>query len=210
MFFGHRSVRASSATFEKVGRVVPNAPLARDSRKPRGNASYSRSAFTLLEILLALAIIGLLAAVLIGASDRVLDNKPTSVDEMFWAAVQEARKSALRHEREVYLRFVDDRETGRAFVVTDGPETKPFPIPSKADTRDLSVDFLRAQKGGNAILIAGVLVETQPIKVVTFFPDGTCTGFRVQVYRNGAAHQLAIDPWTCAPVLTPPDPYAPK
>ena len=51
-----------------------------------------------------------------------------------------------------------DRETGRAFVVTDGPETKPFPIPAKADTRDLSVDFLRAQKGGHTMLIAGVLL----------------------------------------------------
>jgi hypothetical protein len=48
-----------------------------------------------------------------------------------------------------------------------------------------------------------VLLETQPVGHVTFYSDGTCTAFRLQIMRNGAAHILSIDPWTCAPVLTP-------
>ena len=34
-----------------------------------------------------------------------------------------------------------------------------------------------------------------------FYPDGTCTAFRVQFRVGANAWQLAIDPWTCAPVL---------
>jgi hypothetical protein len=40
---------------------------------------------------------------------------------------------------------------------------------------------------------------------VTFYDDGTCTPFRVQLRTNAGAHMLTIDPWTCAPVLTKSD-----
>jgi general secretion pathway protein H len=53
-----------------------------------------------------------------------------------------------------------------------------------------------------------MLIESQPIPFVTFFSDGTCTAFRAQFVRNGGTSMLAIDPWTCAPVLTPTDPNA--
>jgi prepilin-type N-terminal cleavage/methylation domain-containing protein len=51
--------------------------------------------FTLLEILLALAVIGLLSAVLIGGSARLLATKPLTPDDVFWKAVAQARKDAL-------------------------------------------------------------------------------------------------------------------
>ena len=76
---------------------------------------------------------------------------------------------------------------------------------------DLVVDFLPAgTKGGNLIVIGGVAVESQPIKYVTFYPDGTCTPFRAQFQRNGGSYTLSVDPWTCAAMLTPPDPNAPS
>lgn len=163
----------------------------------------------MLEILLALAIIGLLAGILIGGAGQLLADRPRGVDEMFWKAVQAARKAALQHEREVQLRFVNDREKGAAFVLTDGGETKQFPVVVPADG-DLAVDFLTTQKGGNVILVAGVMIETQLAKFVTFYPDGTCTSFRLQIVQRGATQMIAIDPWTCAAVLTPPDPNAPR
>jgi prepilin-type N-terminal cleavage/methylation domain-containing protein len=167
--------------------------------------------FTLLEILLAMAIIALMAAVLIGGAGRLLSDRPMTVDEVFFKAVMEARKCALTHERNVYLRYVgDDRDKGKLFVVLDGEQKKEFPIPPQAITPDFAVDFLSTQKGGNLVLVGGVVLETMPITAVTFYSDGTCQPFRLQVMRNGAAGITAIDPWTCAPVLTPPDPNAPK
>lgn len=162
----------------------------------------------MLEVLLAIAIIALLAGVLIGGSAQLLNTQPASVDDIFWKAVQTARQSALKSGREALLTFVNDKDNGKEFVVDNTESKQALPIPAAlADT--LEVTFLSTQKGGNAILVAGVVVETQVVSPVVFYPDGTCTPFRMQVYNRGGAHVVAIDPWTCAPILTPPDPNAP-
>ncbi len=166
--------------------------------------------FTMLEILLALAIIGLLAGVLIGGSAALLNQKPVAVEDVFWSAVQQARKGALSHEREVLLRFFNDRERGKGFEVIDGVETKTFPLHARVATNDLVVDFLGTQKGGPTVLIAGVLLETTKLPHVRFYSDGTCESFRLQIAGATGSHVLSIDPWTCAPILTPPDPNAPR
>lgn len=184
--------------------LASTAPIAPRRIAARGGR---RAAFTLLEILLSLAIIGLFAAILIGGSSRLMSDQPMSVDETFWVAVREARKTALKNEREVRLSFESDRENQPAFVLNDAGTVQKFPIhPSMRE--DLSVEFFTTQKGGPTILVAGVLLESRPAKYVAFYPDGTCMAFRAQVARLGGAHTLSIDPWTCAPVLTPADPFA--
>lgn len=176
-------------------------------------------AFTLLEVLLALAIIALLGGVLVSGTARLLSDTPETPTEIFWQAVQETRKAALKAEREMRLKF--DREK-KQFVIVDGraptrlaadgftveeAPVKVFPVPGVADSQ-FEVSFLSSAKGGPMILVGGVLLESQPIPFVTFYPDGTCTAFRAQFTRSGAASTLAIDPWTCAPVLVT-DPNAP-
>ena len=178
--------------------------------------------FTLLEVLLAIAIIALLAGVLVGGAAHLMVQQPVSASDVFWAAVREARKTALKSEHEIRLKFDKDK---KQFLLLDGlaPTTlatdgftreerplKQFPV-SPATGSDLTVDFLgpATKGGGNAILVGGVLIESQTIPFVTFYSDGTCTAFRAQFARNGGTSILAIDPWTCAPVLTPNDPNAP-
>lgn len=187
----------------------------------RPTARLSRRGFTLLEVLVSIAIIALVAAVLVGGSARLLSEQPVTPHEVFWKAVQEARKSALKLEHEVRLKFDKER---KQFVLIDGvaPSTlaadgftreetalKQFPIPSLAGS-DLTVDFLpqASKSGGSAILVGGVMIESQSIPYVSFFSDGTCTAFRAQFMRNGGSSILNIDPWTCAPILTPVDPNA--
>jgi general secretion pathway protein H len=162
----------------------------------------------MLELLLALAIIALLGTVLIGGSASLLSDKPVSADEVFWKAVQEGRKDALRTGIEARLTFVDDKDKGKAFIVTHGSTPQPFPLPPTTGA-DLVVSFLTTQKGASAILVAGQMVETQTVPAVIFYGDGTCTAFRAQFQRGGSTHLVTIDPWTCAPMLTPPDPNAP-
>ncbi len=145
---------------------------------------------------------GIMAAVLIGTGSRVMSEKPVSPDEVFWAAVQEARKMALKSQRDVALRFADDKDKGKQFSITNGETTKDFPVPKAGD---LEVTFLVPQPGGNLIMIAGTAIETQKIPAVVFYGDGTCTAFRTQFFRDGATHIVAIDQWTCAPVLTADD-----
>lgn len=185
-------------------RQTRERPGGRVTGRTTDGLRHRRSGFTLLEILLALGLVALFATVLIGGSTGLLRDKPVSADEVFWKACLEARKAALHTEREVKLSFADDRDHGKRFVVNDGIAARDFPITGASP--DLAVNLLSAQKGfGNAIVMAGQVVEMQSLPFVTFYPDGTCSAFRVQIRVHADAHILSIDPWTCAEVLTPPD-----
>ena len=162
-----------------------------------GAAAPSGRGFTLLEILLALALMGLLAAVLVTGSVNLLSEKPATPEAVFWKAVQQSRAAALTAEREVHLSF-DAKEM--AFVVDDGASAQKLRV-SVSATKELTVDFLAASPGQSAVLIGGALVSTQTVPSVTFYPDGTCGAFRLQVRTGGPAHLLNIDRWTCAQVL---------
>lgn len=155
----------------------------------------ANAAFTLLEILLALALLGLLSAALVAGANHLLDSRVRAAPDIFWEAVREARRTALKGETEVRLRF-DEKE--KSFVVDGGDATSAFPVTA---TRDLSISFLPAQSGGGSILIGGVLSDSRSLPGVTFYGDGTCSPFRIQFRTGGAVQIIAIDPWTCAPIL---------
>lgn len=159
------------------------------------NTLHLEQAFTLLELLLAIAIMGLIAGVLVTGGANLLSDKPATPEAVFWKAVQQSRQASLTAEREVRLSY-DPK--GQAFVLDDGAVPRTLPVPA---TRDLAVDFLSAQPSQSSVLIGGELVDTKTVPAVTFYPDGTCSPFRAQFRAGGAAHVLAIDPWTCAPVL---------
>ena len=55
------------------------------------------------------------------------------------------------------------------------------------------------------MLLGGQLVETKTLPYVTFYGDGTCSPFRLQIRTTGEARVIAIDPWTCSLVLTSDD-----
>ncbi|HEY0969019.1 MAG TPA: prepilin-type N-terminal cleavage/methylation domain-containing protein [Opitutaceae bacterium] len=152
--------------------------------------------FTLLEILLVLGLIGLLAGVLISGSARLLADRPVTVEAVFWEAAAATRRDALQHNHDVTLRY---DAKARAFVGTFYAGEARFPVPEG----EVKVDFLPAANptGAGLVLIGGLLVDTRTLPSVTFYGDGTCQPFRVQVATGGPVRTLAIDPWTCAPVL---------
>lgn len=163
----------------------------------RARPAHARAAFTLLEILLAVALLGLLSAALISVAADLTDNRPRTAQEVFWESVRSARKTALKAQTEVTLSF-DAKE--KRFVVDNRGKPQMFPILAAGD---LTVDLLQAQSG-SSVLIGGQLVDTRTLPRVSFYEDGTCMPFRVQFRTNGPAQIIAIDPWTCAPVLTEP------
>ena len=156
--------------------------------------------FTLLEILLALALIALMGTIFIGGSQAMLADKVKSPDDEFWVACATARRQALEDRHSVLLSY-DPK--AKAFALNDGVTVKDLPV---TGPDDLVIDFHPAQSSsGSQVLVAGTLVETEPVASVTFYNDGTCTPFRAQIRANGDAHLLSIDPWTCAPVLSKSD-----
>jgi prepilin-type N-terminal cleavage/methylation domain-containing protein len=156
--------------------------------------------FTLLEILLALALVALLGTIFIGASQAMLSDKAKGLDEQFWLMCTAARKQALEDRRSVVVAY--DQKT-KGFIFSEGAGRLSVPV---TGPEDLAIDFHPAQLSSiSESLVGGTAVETGPITSVTFYNDGTCTPFRAQIRANGGAHTLAVDPWTCAPVISSSD-----
>jgi prepilin-type N-terminal cleavage/methylation domain-containing protein len=162
------------------------------------SATGEPGGFTLIEILLALALVGLLSWIFVGGSTALLANQDSSPDDQFWKAVGVARKAALESQQDVLLAY-DPKAKG--FVLTSAAGSKTAIAVTGAD--DLAIDFHpAASDSSSSVLIGGTLVDTTPLGAVTFYSDGTCTNFRAQVRTKAGAHLLAVDPWTCAPMLT--------
>jgi general secretion pathway protein H len=158
-----------------------------------------RRGFTLLEILMALALISLLAGVLVTGTTHLLDEGTKTPSEMLLKAIADSRRMAVQNDCEVTLAFNRD---ARAFVLTSyktgtGVVAASLPVTAEGD---FGLDFLVPRKG-NSVLIGGVLVETSTVPSVSFYADGTCTAFRAQITGTSDPEVIAIDPWTCAPVL---------
>ena len=161
-----------------------------------GGNGLRRAGFTLLEILLALALLALLVGATVSISADLAGSKSVTAEDQFWKALTEARKEALTLEKQTTLKFDDQT---KAFVVENDSGTRSFPV--TVGTGKLTVDFLPSQSTNNVMLLGGDVVETKGMPYVTFYPDGTCTPFRIQFRHGGPAHVIGIDPWTCAEVL---------
>jgi prepilin-type N-terminal cleavage/methylation domain-containing protein len=140
-------------------------------------------AFTLVEILAVLAIIGLVSALLIGSGGEYLRNlAKDDAETVALGAITSARHDAVLHGRDLELRYDDkarqlDWGEGQAAVLGDS-EVRLLP-PAKV----------------SAMLVGGREVEA-PLARVRFYADGTCDPFRLEIVRGQASEILNIDPWT--------------
>ena len=167
----------------------------RSLRRRLGSRAAPR-AFTLLEILIVLALIGLLSGVLITGAGRLLKKGPATPEQIFWQVVAKSRRHALLETKDVRVRF---DEKARALVArdVDGVEVVRDFLPE-----NVKLEFLTASANGQAMLIAGERVDTTTLPRVIFYADGTCTAFRAQLRgATGVLRTLTIDPWTCAPSI---------
>lgn len=162
----------------------------------RVSPAAKASAFTLLEILLVLGLIALISAVLAVGISNVFNNDHPAPDDVFWQACRSAQKMAALSERETSLSFDAAK---KELVWSNGLQTGSAAFDNSRG--NVSLQFLQAAEGGSRIMIAGTVVETQEVSRVMFYPDGTCTAFRVQFRVGSSAWQAGVDPWTCAPVL---------
>jgi hypothetical protein len=149
-------------------------------------------------VLVTIALIALLTGVLVVGVSRLLGDRPKSPDDLFWAAVEASRHDALLNHRDLRLSF--DPKTHQ-FVANAPTEEMRYPFLPKETAE---VDFLgpQAPGGSSSVLIGGQLEETQTIPAVMFYHDGTCSAFRVQFKSRNGVRVFAIDPWTCAPMLS--------
>ncbi len=148
---------------------------------------------------MAIALISLLAGVLVTGTTHVLEEGSKTPTELLLKAIGDARRLAVESDGEVALAYSKDT---RVFTLTSykggvGAVAATIPVVTEGE---FGLDFLVARKG-NSVLIGGVLVETSTVPSVSFYPDGTCTAFRAQITGLENPEVIAIDPWTCAPIL---------
>jgi general secretion pathway protein H len=176
-----------------------DVPTAFKSFRRRG------SAFTRLEVMMVLALLGLLAGLFISAARNFNDDRAKTAEDIFWETVRAARKQALLSGRDVrvsYAASAKDEPPALVLNAEGGEERHPF-----IGMGEVKIDFLSSEKSRATILLGGEMVETQTKPSVTFYGDGTCSPFRVQIRgATGSARSLAIDPWTCAEVLPAAEP----
>lgn len=162
-----------------------------------------RRAFTLIEMLLAIALIALFSTIFVVNFDSLLSvSEDQAVESAFWSASREARTRALLQRRPQWLRF---DEKGAAFIVEEagGEHRKSFAI--DRDNWDsatkVEVAFQKKVPPNKFTLRQGELVDVRDIPAARFFPDGTCLPFRVAIDIDGAETEIEIDPWTGARLL---------
>ncbi len=146
--------------------------------------------FTLVEILLVLALLALLAAVFIPGVNSILrEISSRGPEQIISETILAARGAALETGRTVELNYNGEE---RQFT-WNAALPPPKPLPAEIKLTLLPVET------GNVVLLGGEMTETGDLKQVRFFPDGTCDPFRVQVQEGkNPARRLSVDPWTCA------------
>ena len=97
--------------------------------------------FTLLEILLVLALVGLIGALLAAGITRVFSDDHPAPEDVFWQACRSAQKLASLSEREVSLGF-DAKE--KKLVWSNGLETDEASFDPAGG--EVSVQFLQAPR----------------------------------------------------------------
>ena len=172
--------------------MTPANVNARISGQP-ARGKCRPAAFTLIEVLLVIALLGLGAMLMVnGASDLIRTREPRP-DEIFWEAVTSARQLALEGNQTVVFKYDKEKHALSWSAKPEANHTLAYP--------GYLLEFLPVIEQGT-VLIGGQLTETTVLKRVRFYGDGGCDAFRAQLTdAKGHRATLAIDPWTCAPII---------
>lgn len=202
-----RRPRRQQAGSGGVSGRAPREDLWRDERSRAIGRSIRNRGFTLIEILLVIALIGLFSVLFVVNLESLMRQSDSdSVETAFWQATREARTRALVERHTQTVRFDEKAE---AFVVEEGGgvNTRVFAI-SKDDwspETKLEVAFQKSLPASQYSLVQGRLVELREVASVEFYPDGTCTPFTVAMTVGSSEHSIEIDPWTGAELLPSED-----
>jgi general secretion pathway protein H len=172
-------------------------------RISQGSVGSVRRAFTLIEMLLVIALIGIFSTIfVVNFATLLSESESQAVESAFWSAAREARLRALLERQPQWLRFEKDEAV---FVVEEAGGGKPlkFDIDRKSwdPGTELEVVLEKKVPPNKFTLRQGELVDVREIAAAQFFPDGTCLPFQLSMTINGAESDIVIDPWTGARLL---------
>ncbi len=161
-----------------------------------------RSGFTLFELLLVLALIGLFSTVFVlNIGSLMKDGEMETLEREYWRAVESARTGAVFEQQ---AHFLEWDPKGKRFLVLSGGTAQAFPVEIDSPV-DLEIDvrFEEIAPENSYVLIAGRLVEKREIVKVGFFPDGTCSPYEVSMKIADFETRFQMDPWTGVQLVNP-------
>ncbi len=162
-----------------------------------------RCGFTLVELMLTMALIALLSSLFIWNINALLkQGELEALQNELWAAVEKAKQSAVFSRQRHRVRFDKDQQ---AFMVSSGGEEVPFIVDTSGMGEDIEIEvlFKKVLPRDGYRLVRGELVTHREVDSVTFYPDGTCTPFSVDLTIGDYKSGYQIDPWTGSQLTTP-------
>lgn len=170
-----------------------------------GMAGEARKAFTLIEMMLTIALIAMLSSLFIWNINSMLkQGELEALQNELWKAVEQAKQSAVFSRTPRVVRF--DKEL-QAFIVSAGSEQLTFEVDTDSFSEGVEIEVIFSEtlpKDGYR-LVRGELVTQREIESVTFYPDGTCTPFSVDLKIAEYESSFQIDPWTSSQLTRPED-----
>lgn len=156
--------------------------------------SRNRAAFTLIEILVALALIALASGLLVGNLGTLLKELgPEPLPTQLHLAIREARYQAALRKESVLLRF--DAETA-TFLITTSQGTQIEARPTKLDPEEETLEVTFRQYLPGRGLNADARQETIEIDHVRFNPDRSSTPFLAEVREGMEESTHRYDPFS--------------
>lgn len=159
----------------------------------------ARRAFTLTEVLLAIALIAVMAGIAATAtglfSERAIKSKPA--DRVFLAALKTARNLAAERGEKLSLSYAGGIFTISRFEDKSALAQLKLSDEPSAETAQTEVIFI--PKYPQIIGSKSAEFNVQTLPSVEISPDGTCTPIEVKFKAgNDDPIRLAIDPMCCA------------
>ena len=153
-------------------------------------------------MMLTIALIALLSTMFVWNIKTLLkQGEMEALQNEFWSAVEKAKQRAVFSRLPCVVRFDIDQQ---AFVVSAGGESSVFEVDSEAlGEVEMEVLFMETLPRDGYRLIRGELVTRREIDSVTFYPDGTCTPFTVDLRIAEYEASYQIDPWSGAEMVKP-------
>lgn len=159
----------------------------------------ARSGLTLIEMMLTMALIALLTSLFVWNINSLLkQGELEALQNEFWGAVERAKQMAVFSQQPFRMRYDDELQ---AFVVSSGgglQELFEVEVEGLGNDIEIGVLFMQTLPEDGYRLVRGELVTQREIESITFYPDGTCTPFSVDLKIADYQSSLQIDPWTSA------------
>lgn len=155
----------------------------RDDTRPAARAGLERRGFTLVELMITLAVAGLLLGISVWSMQHfIVGSRVGAAAREFMARARSAQTIAARANRPVELRFVQNGDTGclpRYEIRTTGTGAATY------DTVCLATEYPGVQLSSGAMGTTAVKCGTEAeiqsctlctgTKTITFFPSGAVT-----------------------------------